>query len=190
MSADKDSVGAGESIGRRLQEIACDCRDARRTEAAARDVCQQRITVLLNALRSDLCCDHTRHISQHPDIGGRKLCRHGCAEIFHGSLCGTVCCPPRIGVQCCEGRSVQNHAAPLRLHVRIGSLCPVKYRGKVQVDLPSELLAGHFHQRLDPHGTGVIDPNVNGTVLLRHCGGKGLHLFQICHIRLINEYSL
>ena len=64
------------------------------------------------------------HRPQHPDIGGRKLCRHGCAEIFHSSLCGTVCCPPRIGVQRCEGRSVQNHAAPLRLHVRIGSLCP------------------------------------------------------------------
>ena len=41
----------------------------RRTEAAARDVRQQRITVLLNTLRSDLCCDHTRHIGQHPDIG-------------------------------------------------------------------------------------------------------------------------
>ena len=30
----------GESIGRRLQEIACDCRNARRTEAAAVDIHQ------------------------------------------------------------------------------------------------------------------------------------------------------
>lgn len=40
----------------------------RRTEAAARDVCQQRITVLLNALRSDLCCDHARHIGHSTRI--------------------------------------------------------------------------------------------------------------------------
>ena len=40
MSAYKDGVGAGESIGRRLQEIACDCRDAWRTEAAAVDIHQ------------------------------------------------------------------------------------------------------------------------------------------------------
>lgn len=32
----EDGIGTGESIGRRLQEIACDCRDARRTEALPR----------------------------------------------------------------------------------------------------------------------------------------------------------
>ena len=64
----EDGIGTGESIGSRLQEIACDCRNARRTEAAARDVCQQRITVLLNALRSDLCCDHARHIGHSTRI--------------------------------------------------------------------------------------------------------------------------
>ena len=36
----EDGIGTGESIGRRLQEIACDCRNARRTEAAAVDIHQ------------------------------------------------------------------------------------------------------------------------------------------------------
>ena len=36
----EDGIGTGESIGRRLQEIACDCRNARRTEAVAVDVHQ------------------------------------------------------------------------------------------------------------------------------------------------------